>query len=322
MSAISNSIQNSGLNSILNSKAAFRRFNLCNLIYTLGVILWGAYVRASSSGAGCGAHWPLCNGEVIPTPDRIQTWIEFAHRATSGISLSLVIIGFFWARHLSEKKSRVSRIALLTVIAIFLEAALGAGLVLLHLVEFDQSAARAISIALHLVNTLFLLASVTTLNVESRRDEAYRASENSVFPRNPLFLWTLFAFVCLGVTGAITALGDTLFPATSLLSGMQDDLKTGAHFLLKLRVIHPILATLWILLVFVWSKNLETIELRQIRALLILSVIVQFTFGLVNWMLMAPTALQLIHLLIADLVFITFFISGLKYEARESRLQA
>src|SRR5690606_8937667 len=34
------------------------------LAYNLAVIVWGAYVRATGSGAGCGSHWPLCNGEV------------------------------------------------------------------------------------------------------------------------------------------------------------------------------------------------------------------------------------------------------------------
>ena len=302
------------------SKSLFARYNLCNLVYTLVVILWGAYVRASSSGAGCGAHWPLCNGEIIPTPQKIQTWVEFAHRATSGISLVLVVIGFIWARFISEKGSLVRRAALLTVIAIFLEAAIGAGLVLLRLVEFDQSIARAISISMHLVNTLFLLSTVVSLTFFSRRESTYQKSARPIFPRDRVFLWTLFVFVCLGVTGAITALGDTLFPATSLANGMEADLKVGAHFLLRLRVIHPVLATAWILLVFGWSKKLETIEFKWIRALLLLAVIAQFMIGFVNWMLMAPMALQIVHLLVADLVFITFFISGLNYETRESRL--
>ncbi len=308
------------MTALLRSKSAFARYNTLNLVYTVLVILWGAYVRASSSGAGCGAHWPLCNGEVLPTPQKIQTLVEFAHRATSGISLVLVVIGWLWSRLLSEKGSQVRRVAFLTVIAIFLEAAIGAGLVLLRLVEFDQSMARAVSISAHLVNTLFLLATVISLAFYSKREGSFRKSDSPVFPRDPLFLSTLAVFVCLGIAGAITALGDTLFPATSLMNGMQQDLSAGAHFLLKLRVIHPVLATLWVLLVFGWSKKLETPELLPIRSLVLLAVVGQFALGFVNWMLMAPTGLQIIHLLFADLVFISFFISGLKYETRESRL--
>lgn len=298
----------------------FYRFNVINLIYSLVVIGWGVLVRASSSGAGCGAHWPLCNGEVIPTGAKLQTLIEFAHRGSSGISLILVAIGLFWSRQIAEKGSPIRKAAGLTAIAIVLEALLGAGLVLLKLVEFDQSALRAFSISLHLINTLFLLGSITTLAYFSRMRAFYQKRSFQLFPREPLFLLALSAFIVLGVSGAITALGDTLFPASSLASGMQQDFAEGAHFLIRLRVIHPLLATAWIVLVFLWSRRLETLELKNIRALLLLAVISQFFLGMINWLLMAPTALQILHLEVADLVFITLWISGLKYETRESRL--
>jgi cytochrome c oxidase assembly protein subunit 15 len=187
---------------------------------------------------------------------------------------------------------------------------------LLRLVEFDQSAARAISISLHLVNTLFLLATLTTLIWKSREAKNYLAPQNSsphfnLFPRDPLFLSTLTIFVCLGIAGAVTALGDTLFPAQTLSQGMQSDLASGAHFLLKLRVIHPILALFWVLLAFVWSKKLERPELLKVRGLFLLAVTTQFILGFVNWMLMAPVPMQLVHLLVADFVFISFWWSGL-----------
>jgi cytochrome c oxidase assembly protein subunit 15 len=293
----------------------FRRFNLANLIYTLLVIGWGAYVRASGSGAGCGAHWPLCNGEILPVSHGLQTVIEFLHRITSGLSLVLVVFGFLWAFKIGQKNSPIRKAALLTVIAIFLEAAIGAGLVLLRLVEFDQSAARAISISLHLVNTLFLLATLTTLTWKSFDSKSYEAQTGfKLFPRDPFFLTTLSIFVALGIAGAVTALGDTLFPTQTLTQGMQQDLATGAHFLLKLRVIHPILATLWVMLAFGWSRKLERPELLSVRALFLLAVTTQFVLGFVNWMLMAPVPLQLVHLLVADLVFISFWLSALRYE--------
>lgn len=300
----------------------FYRFNVANLVYSLVVIGWGVLVRASSSGAGCGAHWPLCNGEIIPTGARIQTLIEFAHRSSSGISLILVAIGLFWSRQIAVKGSPIRKAAGLTAIAIVLEALLGAGLVLLRLVEFDQSALRAFSISLHLINTLFLLGSIATLAFLSRHRTFYEKREFNLFPREPLFVVALAAFITLGVSGAITALGDTLFPATSLANGMQQDFATGAHFLIKLRVIHPVLATAWIVLVFLWSKRLETLELKNIRSLLLLAVICQFFLGVINWLLMAPTAMQILHLEVADGVFLSLWISGLAYETRESRLSA
>ena len=294
-------------------------------MFTLLVILWGAYVRASGSGAGCGQHWPLCNGEIIPTPQKIQTVVEFFHRMSSGVSLILVVGGFFWARKIAEKHSLLRRAAALSVVAIFLEAALGAGLVLLRLVEFDQSAKRAISIALHSANTLFLVATLTSIAWFSFCPEAHASSlqpKSSIFPKDKLFRNTLYLFVVLAMCGAITALGDTLFPSTSLMQGMQSDLAAGAHFLIRLRVIHPILAVLWILLSFLWIQKLEQANLDRIRSLFLVAIMAQFVLGILNWMLMAPNALQLLHLLMADLVFMSFWISGLSYEARKSSSSA
>ena len=62
------------------------------LAYNIGVILWGAYVRATGSGAGCGDHWPLCNGVVIPRDPSIATLIEYSHRITSGFALIAVVV--------------------------------------------------------------------------------------------------------------------------------------------------------------------------------------------------------------------------------------
>jgi heme A synthase len=257
---------------------------------------------------------------VIPRPERIQTIIEFTHRITSGLSLLLVVLGYLWARRISAKGSAVRTFAGFSVGAILLEAGLGAGLVLLKLVEFDQSAARAVSIALHLVNTLFLISCLTSLAWSSKDSNGFERPLSFWVPRSTLFRFTLFAFGALGAAGAITALGDTLFPSQSLASGFAEDFSSGSHFLVRLRVIHPVLAVFWVMMVFLWSRHLESPALLRSRGVLLIAVLVQFLIGFFNWMLMAPTGLQLLHLLAADLVFIAFWISGLNYETRESRI--
>src|SRR5262249_41187531 len=68
------------------------RFAWFVVAYNIAVILWGAYVRATGSGAGCGSHWPLCNGQVLPSAAQTQTLIEFTHRVTSGLSLVLMAV--------------------------------------------------------------------------------------------------------------------------------------------------------------------------------------------------------------------------------------
>ncbi len=298
----------------------FRKFSLFTLGYTLLVIVWGAYVRATGSGAGCGEHWPLCNGQVLPNTEAMKTFIEFAHRSSSGINLILVVIGYFWSRKISPKGSWIRTSSFLSVIAIFMEAILGAGLVLLKLVEFDQSVARAVSISLHLVNTLFLVTTLTSLVWYSFHPEKGLQKAGKWLNQDRFFLLCSGVFIVLGMSGAITALGDTLFPAASLSAGLQQDLAHDSHFLVKLRVFHPVIAIIWIMLVFVWSKRFETIETAGIRALLILGITTQFLLGILNWVLMAPNWMQLVHLMVADLVFITFWVSGIIDQNRKQQV--
>jgi heme A synthase len=304
---------------IVSSRIGFSRFQIFSLLYCLVVIVWGAYVRATGSGAGCGDHWPLCNGQVIPTAPRIQTVIEFAHRLSSGLSLVWVVIGFFWARKIADRHSLVRTAARWSLIAIVLEALLGAGLVLLKLVEFDQSVARAVSISLHLVNTLFLLACLTSTLWLSRNEGDFESPPRRFLPRDPSFWFSAGLFLLLGMSGAVTALGDTLFPAKSLAEGFAAEFERGAHFTVRLRILHPILATLWIGSVFFWSRKLEAMEFNRVRNLLLGGVILQFLLGILNWILMAPNWMQLVHLLCADLVFIALWISGVTHETRKSR---
>ena len=72
------------------------RFAWFVLAWNVVVILWGAYVRATGSGAGCGAHWPLCNGEVVPRAPTAAMLIEFSHRLSSGLALVAVIVLAVW----------------------------------------------------------------------------------------------------------------------------------------------------------------------------------------------------------------------------------
>src|SRR5689334_1905422 len=68
-------------------QASLSRFAWFVVAYNVAVVVWGAYVRATGSGAGCGSHWPLCNGEFLPSAPQTKTAIEFTHRVTSGLSL-------------------------------------------------------------------------------------------------------------------------------------------------------------------------------------------------------------------------------------------
>ncbi|MEO7973730.1 MAG: COX15/CtaA family protein, partial [Thermoanaerobaculia bacterium] len=140
--------------------ASLRRFAWFVLALNLAVIVWGGFVRASGSGAGCGAHWPLCNGVVVPQDPKIETLIELGHRLTSGLALVAVVALGVWMLRRSSKATAegrgMRRLAWLAMAFIFGEAALGAGIVLLEYVGQNSSSARAVWMAAHLINTFLL----------------------------------------------------------------------------------------------------------------------------------------------------------------------
>ena len=273
------------------------------LAWNLLVVLWGAYVRASGSGAGCGSHWPLCNGEVVPHAPQVTTIIEFTHRVTSGIALVGTVLLALWSAVRFPKGHRVRKYALASLVFLVVEAFLGAGLVLLEFVGGNASAGRAIYLALHLVNTEFLLAMLALT--------AWFAREPDRKPRR--ISWaiggTLAAALVVSVTGAIAALGDTLYPATSLAEGMRQDVSEAAHFLVRLRVFHPVLAVA-AGVYFVWAairvlrSKAGPVAVRVAMMALILTM-TQLAAGGINLAMLAPIPLQIVHLLLADLVWLS-----------------
>jgi heme A synthase len=284
----------------------FAKFTWGVLVYNFLVILWGAYVRATGSGAGCGSHWPLCNGVVIPRQPQIETMIEFTHRLMSGLSLILVVIMFIWAFRSFRKGHPVRLGATFSLIFIITEALVGAGLVLFQWVAHDASIGRAVSIVIHLLNTFMLLAALTLTAWWASGGKPIRVQGSS------MSAWLLgiglLGTLLMGASGALAALGDTLFPAESLLSGIQQDFSPTAHFLIRLRLLHPTIAIIvgMFLIIAVGVINLRSSDwtVRRFARLLTVCVAVQMGAGFLNVLLLAPIGMQIIHLLLADLVWI------------------
>jgi cytochrome c oxidase assembly protein subunit 15 len=287
------------------SAANFRRFSALTLVFVIVVILWGAYVRASGSGAGCGNHWPTCQGQVIPRAPSAATIVEFTHRATSGICLLLILGQLVLAFRGFPRRHPVRAAAVASAIFIVSEALIGAGLVLFEKVAHDKSVGRAAWVSCHLTNTFALVAAVVLTGWFARP----RIPPDEARPRLAgVLLVALAGTLVVGVSGAIAALGDTLFPVRSFAEGWHQDLSPGAHLFVRLRILHPILAvSIGAALLAVTGALVLSDRPRGARGPATLGaalVLAQLTAGLVNLALLAPIPMQMIHLLLAELVWI------------------
>lgn len=300
----------------------FAKYAWFALAFNLLVIVWGAYVRASGSGAGCGSHWPLCNGEVIPSSPTVKTIIEFSHRLSSGLALLLVagaLIGVFRAY---APKHHLRRYAAAAMFFMLMEAAIGAGLVLFEMVAENKSIARALWMSAHLVNTFLLVGTLALTAWTATTDERLNVrGQGSI---NWVFAAAIVATLILGVSGAVSALGATLFPVTSLAEGLKQDLSPTAHILIRLRFFHPLIAIgvsgLLILTALFARAHRPGPSVKRWSTALIALVFIQLGAGAVNLLLHAPVWLQLVHLLLSDLVWIALVLLGcaaLQQPARE-----
>lgn len=268
------------------------------LVFNVGVILVGALVRATGSGAGCGASWPTCQGEFVPEMQGATT-IEFSHRAVSGIAL-LLVLGLAVAVWRKVDRGQPARVgATLALIAIVGEALIGAAIVLAEWVADDASIARAVSVPLHLVNTLFLLAALTLtahwLSGGGKID----------FRSNPMVTrWVVLggvALLVIAASGAVTALADTLFPDESFGADFSGE----AHFLTRLRIIHPILAVLAAIIAW-WVSGIRQIRTSTSSLAIPFIVGAMLLSGVVNIALGVPIWMQIVHLALADLLWIAY----------------
>lgn len=296
------------------------RFAWSVLAYNIAVIVWGAYVRATGSGAGCGNHWPLCNGEMVPPSPTVATLIEYSHRLTSGLALVGVVALLVWTWRACRPGHPARTGAVLSVVFMLTEAAVGAGLVLFQLVADNASAARAMFMGVHLLNTFVLLASIALTAWWLTGGAAVRLRGRGA--TLAAVAGGCAALLVVSSSGAVAALGDTLFPSKTLSDALAADLSTTSHLLIRLRVLHPVLAgstalaLLWLAPYLARTRGLAATPLsRAVTAL----AIAQMTLGFGNVILLAPVWLQLLHLTVADLIWIAFVLLGASALGEETR---
>jgi heme A synthase len=284
------------------------------------VVLWGAFVRATGSGAGCGSHWPLCGGEVIPRAARIETLIEFSHRLSSGTALILVVALMIWAWRAFPRGDRVRKAAAVALVFMIVEALIGAGLVLLELVASNVSVARAYWMAGHLVNTFLLLAALTLTAWYAGGAAGMRLRGQGAA------LWTLVAallgVMVMGMSGAVTALGDTLV-FTAGIAPEESPIVAG---LVDLRIYHPVLAFVVAVLLALAVLTVRAARPSRVGQRLAVALgalyVTQLVLGAINVALKAPIAIQLLHLLVSALIWILLVLLAATALAQRQTAQA
>ncbi len=300
-----------GARSSAFSARTFARFAWALLAYDVGVVAWGAYVRATGSGAGCGRHWPTCNGEIVPRAPRTETLVEMSHRVSSAGAFVLTLVLFVWALRLYPSRHPVRRSAGASLALMAAEAVIGAGLVLFELVAHDASLKRALGTCLHLLNTFLLLGATSLTAFWASGGGPLRARLRG--PVVSALAVLLFTMLVVGASGAVTALGDTLFPPASLAAGFAQDFAPSAHIFIRLRAIHPILAVATasaIVIATGLARSLQptrTVERWSRRAAVL--AIAQVAVGLLDMLSRAALALQLVHVVLADAVWIALVLT-------------
>jgi len=302
---------------------ALRRFAWGVLGYFVAVILWGTLVRATGAGAGCGNHWPLCNGTVLQHSASVNTMIEFTHRITSGLSLIAVVGLAIWT-FIGTIRGHLARVAASASVAFTLiEAILGALLVKLGLTAQSQSPLRPAYLALHLTNTLLLLAALTlTAHLLGRSKGYLRGTIHLSAPFGAVA--SVIVVLAVGVTGSLAALGDTLFPSSSLGLALAQDFAPTSGWLVRWRWMHPTVAfvasifLIWLLVRAAQRK--AHWDNRPLSALVLLLLAVVYVLGLLDVILLAPLWVQVTHLLAADTLWAALVVltARLTLEPREA----
>ncbi len=276
------------------------------LAYTCAVLLFGAFVRASYSGDGCGTSWPLCQGHLVPPPTDVARTIEFTHRATSGLLLLGVAVAYGWSRRVYARRAPVRTALGLALLTTVVSALIGAALVIFQMVTDDKSAGRAVTMPLHLVNNYVLVAALVfaAFWAGGGRETVWRGQGQVLRGLK----WLAGGLFALGATGAFSALGKTAFEhelrgARNLAERAMMHVGDGAHPLLKGGVVHPLIATsVGLLLVWVCGSIVQARPDPQVRKWARWSVglfVVQYLFGAANLVASAPVAMQIGHLALA-----------------------
>jgi cytochrome c oxidase assembly protein subunit 15 len=288
------------------SNSVLYTFSWAVVAYTILIVVWGAWVRISGSGDGCGDHWPLCNGQLVPLQARAKTWVEFSHRLSTGLYGIFVVMQIFLVRRVFSGPHPARTWSALTVFFTITEALIGRQLVTMGLVNESVALARVVVMPLHLVNTAFLLGCAVMTAEAIKYGHIPRADLPPLMRR--LLTILVATLLTLLTTGAVAALGAHLAPSSSIVAGFAKDLSADSHLAVRLRALHPLLALLGPLALYVVLEKLRDNApsplARAMFGRLSLALGAAVLVGVCTLLTLAPTWLKMSHLFMANILIV------------------
>lgn len=172
---------------------AFVYLVFATALLTLGLIVFGAVVRVTDSGLGCGSSWPLCDGAIVPPLDNLTAWIEWLHRLFAVLIGLLGLATLIVAIRAYRNRNRLALNAtVVAAVLFFVQSMLGALVVVLDL--------PPTAVTLHLGTAMLLLAALLIAGVAAvHRPEQRTMRDNFTLL---VYLTAALAFVII-LTGAL-----------------------------------------------------------------------------------------------------------------------
>jgi heme a synthase len=164
---------------------ALRLLGLLTTLIMLIVIIMGALVTNTGSAQGCGHHWPLCYGQVVPTMHTHQTWIEFSHRAVTGLAGILILVLAVWSWISYSKVKWVKMLSVGTVLFVVIQAVLGG----LAVIWPESSFVLALHFGISLISFVTVLLLTFILYEQSKWKHTFSPSLTNGFRTNILLLF-------------------------------------------------------------------------------------------------------------------------------------
>ncbi|MGI9417537.1 MAG: COX15/CtaA family protein [Geminicoccaceae bacterium] len=263
------------------------------IFLTFGLILLGAWVRATNSGLSC-PDWPTCYGYWVPLPSEIpaeagyhyyQVMLEWVHRLVAGVFVGPLVLAIAWLCWQWRKKARVLPLlgASLTVL-LLVQVSLGAITVL------DQNSPW--SVAVHKTTALLLFATMWMI-FERSSDQPVVLSIGGLVPHALLgwllLLATIASAAVMSKSGASLACSSPFLCNDSLLPDFEDPLE-------RLHMIHRSLAFLTFITLAILGVRVRKEErLRGLDRVIGLLLIIQIALGMLTVAFELPIWLALLH---------------------------